>query len=146
MQRLSVLLVSTLLLAACSERVDEMVPHPMTLNSGCDAAQGQCVAKSSEGSIALRLGPTVSALQPFDMVVRLEGVGPATVVTIEFEMAGMEMGQNRYVLKPAGEVWRGQGILPFCTTGRSDWIAKVAVSSSDPSSGWHARFPFTVQR
>jgi hypothetical protein len=53
--------------------------------------------------------------------VRVSAPG-ATRVSAEFQMAGMDMGFNRYDLKPAGtDTFAAQVTLPVCVSGRRDW-------------------------
>lgn len=47
-------------------------------------------------------------------------------VSASFQMAGMDMGFNRYDLKrgPDGN-WTASIVLPVCTASRADWVAEL---------------------
>lgn len=53
---------------------------------------------------------------------------PGVAVSLRFVMAGMEMGDNHYRLKPFEGVWQG-GLLPVCMSGgaRFDGAVRKAV-------------------
>ena len=54
-------------------------------------------------------------------------------------MPGMQMGENRVALAPAGAgAWTGKAVLVACPSGRRDWIAEVTVPGAAP-----LRFPLT---
>ncbi len=43
-----------------------------------------------------------------------------------FQMAGMNMGFNRYEFRPlSAGVWAASATLPMCTASRTDWIAEL---------------------
>jgi len=48
-------------------------------------------------------------------------------VKIEFEMEGMDMGSNFYLLENKGDYWDANVLLPVCSLGRNDWILRVSV-------------------
>lgn len=62
--------------------------------------------------------------QPASMTafgVRVDAPG-ARRISAEFQMVGMDMGFNRYDLKPAGDgAFAAQVTLPVCVSGRRDW-------------------------
>jgi nitrogen fixation protein FixH len=50
-------------------------------------------------------------------------------VSVSFSMPGMEMGENRVALSPAGGgAWAGKAVLVRCPSGRGDWVVQVDVS------------------
>ncbi len=118
-------------------------PIPLPVQSpACDAAREICTAADDQMRMALQFRGPVIGLQPFR--VQLVAAGhEIREVQIEFTMAGMDMGQNRYRLLPEGNGWVGMVTLPVCTTGRSDWLATVRVTGQEDS--WEAVFPFTMQ-
>jgi len=79
------------------------------------------------------------------VTVELAGLSAASTVLVDFTMAGMDMGQNRYRLAP-GEAgrWQGQATLPVCTSGRMDWLARVEVLGADDGTV-SADFPFVIE-
>jgi hypothetical protein len=83
-------------------------------------------------------------LQPFDVEVGLSSPG-ASQVQVNFQMVGMEMGPNRFLLaRAAPGDWRGQAMLPLCWAGRRDWRAVVEVV--DGSERFQATFLFAIER
>jgi hypothetical protein len=59
-------------------------------------------------------------LEAFALSVTAPGVSK---VSAEFQMVGMDMGFNRYDLRPAGDgVFASTITLPVCVTGRRDWM------------------------
>ena len=83
-----------------------------------DPVQGCAFShRGQPGQIRLSMPPT--PLQPFTLEVRAPGVKR---VSAEFQMAGMDMGFNRYVLRAASPgVFRSEITLPVCVSGRRDW-------------------------
>ena len=62
------------------------------------------------------------ALRPFRLSLRSDV--PLEGVTLRFEMADMDMGQNRYRMLYQGNAWVAEVRLPVCHSGRSDWLAR----------------------
>jgi hypothetical protein len=55
----------------------------------------------------------------------------ATRISAEFQMVGMDMGFNRYDLRPApGGVFASNVTLPVCVSGRHDWLLYLDVDGS----------------
>jgi len=64
----------------------------------------------------------------------------ATRVSAEFQMNGMEMGFNRYDLRPAGNgAFVSSVTLPMCVSGRRDWTLYLEVD------GTRYALPFSTQ-
>ena len=64
----------------------------------------------------------------------------ATRVSAEFQMNGMEMGFNRYDLRPAGNgAFASNVTLPTCVSGRRDWTLYLEVD------GTRYALPFSTQ-
>lgn len=109
----------------------------------CDSAQGPCEARAGPLLARLNLLPPVTSLQPFEMHLQLEGVSARQAV-ITFTMADMEMGLNRFVLRPAQDGdWHGQAVLPVCSEGRKDWLATLTVVTDE--GDYRLVFPFTAR-
>jgi hypothetical protein len=68
----------------------------------------------------LRFSRTPKPMVPFSIDLYAPA---ASKVTTSFQMIGMDMGFNRYDLKPgrSGEFRAASIILPVCTQSRSDW-------------------------
>lgn len=96
-----------------------------------------CVFGTPGHTHTLRFEPAPQPLTPFQAVVT--GINAPTSIT--FEMAGMQMGENRFSFRSTGRgEWRADVLLPVCVTGRSDWRAALqfadatfSVSFSMPS-------------
>lgn len=59
-------------------------------------------------------------LEAFELRVTAPGAGK---VSAEFQMIGMDMGFNRYDLRPAGDgAFASKVTLPVCVSGRRDWL------------------------
>lgn len=113
----------------------------------CMPVGQRCEAASGATRLVFYMGPGgVTPLEPFTVEVDTGGLGqPAHAVQVEFRMEGMDMGLNRYRLRPqpeAASVWRARGTLPVCSARRLDWIAVVEVEAGDAL--YQARFPFTA--
>jgi hypothetical protein len=108
----------------------------------CDAAQGPCEFRAGELGLTLHLVPPVQSLRPFDIHLQVDGVQPRQVV-LTFTMADMDMGLNRFVLRPGDGDWRGRAVLPICTQSRNDWLATVTVRGE--GRDYRVVFPFTSQ-
>ena len=64
-------------------------------------------------------------LGAFQLSVRAPGI---TRIHAEFQMNGMEMGFNRYDLRPAGtRMFAAKVTLPVCVSGRHDWTMYLDV-------------------
>ncbi|HMM47849.1 MAG TPA: hypothetical protein PKC12_07690 [Thiobacillaceae bacterium] len=60
-----------------------------------------------------------SPLEPFVITVGAAGVAH---VSAEFQMVGMDMGFNRYDLRPGADgTFTSTVTLPICVSGRRDW-------------------------
>ena len=71
--------------------------------------------------------------------LRVEALG-ARRVSAEFQMVGMDMGFNRYDLKPSGDgTYIAQVTLPVCVSGRRDWMLFLELD------GARYAFPFSTR-
>lgn len=111
--------------------------------AGCDPVGGQCSAAGPGGGMTVRFSDEVVPLKPFEVEVRPAAgaeIEPGRAM-IEFDMVGMDMGVNRFRLeRRADGSWGSQVIIPVCTTGRTDWVAKVSLTGRETM--WVAEFPF----
>lgn len=145
---LTVLALIALAIGLWSLRPDADTARPATplqVAADCDCARQACVARGAELDLELLLGPPVRPMEAFDIRLRsLRGVlGVDAQISVEFQMRAMDMGLNRYRLEPAADgLWQGRAILPVCTTGRSDWVARIDIEQG--GRRWTAELPFTV--
>jgi nitrogen fixation protein FixH len=136
------IILVALLLSGCSS--DQAAEQMLKLAGHCDAASRPCLAQGTAGTLTVAV-ESPRAMQAFVINATWSGA-PADAVVVSFEMVGMEMGENRYRLQPAGEgKWTGKAVLPLCIAGRSDWVAEVTVKDGH-QVGHRARVPFTVAR
>lgn len=63
------------------------------------------------------------ALKPFMLTITSENLRKGSA---SFQMSGMDMGFNRYDLRPdRSGSWSANVTLPVCTVSRVDWIAEL---------------------
>lgn len=113
-------------------------------DAGCRPLGVPCSASHARLQLALGLGQSVEPLRAFPVTVEVQGPAAARLQAVElaFTMQGMDMGIVRTpLLKQADGSWRGRGLLPVCTTGRSDWLASVTATDVD-GEHFRAQFPF----
>jgi hypothetical protein len=87
-------------------------------------------------TVLARFSVPPAPLAPFELSVRAPG---STRVSAEFQMNGMEMGFNRYDLRPSEGVFVSKVTLPMCVSGRRDWTLFLDVD------GAHYALPFSTQ-
>jgi hypothetical protein len=75
--------------------------------------------------VQLKFSRAPSSMQPFTLRLRAPGVSR---VRAEFQMAGMDMGFNRYDLHAvAPGPFTASITLPVCVSGRRDWMLYLEV-------------------
>ncbi len=76
-------------------------------------------------------------LEPFGLNMNAPG---ARQISVAFQMNGMNMGFNRYDLRPSDAgVFSAKIILPICISGRHDWTMVIDID------GAHYALPFRTQ-
>jgi hypothetical protein len=95
----------------------------------CDVHAGPCSAHISETKVSLNIEPKpVKAMRDLTFTVTFAGGTFVTAPYIDLGMPSMNMGRNRVVLKQVGDlVYRGEGVIVRCPSGRRTWKAKVTV-------------------
>ena len=95
----------------------------------CDVHAGPCSAHMSGSRVSLDIEPKpVKAMRDLTFTVTFAGKKPVAAPYIDLGMPGMNMGRNRVILKPARElIYRGEGVIVRCPSGRRTWKAKVTV-------------------
>ena len=95
----------------------------------CDVHAGPCRADVSGTRVSLDIEPKpVKAMHDLTFTVTFAAEKPVAAPYIDLGMPGMNMGRNRVILKPAGElIYRGEGVIVRCPSGRRTWKAKVTV-------------------
>lgn len=67
-------------------------------------------------------------LEPFELSVAAPG---SARVSAEFQMVGMDMGFNRYDLRPRADgVFASRITLPVCVSGRADWLLYIQIDDA----------------
>lgn len=115
----------------------------------CRVTEARCEASGGNALVSLVLQGPVTPMSTFGVDVGVAGLAPESIeaVRLVFEMRGMDMGQNSYVLRPMSSPadmshWQTQAMLPVCTTGRRDWLAIVSVIAGQEE--YVAKFVFTA--
>jgi hypothetical protein len=98
----------------------------------CQALATGCKASIENIQVEIRFPESIVFLQPFPLEVRLSGNQqiPVDKLTVEFKMADMDMALNFSQLEQTDNnklLWTGKGVLPVCTTGRTDWLAIISI-------------------
>jgi hypothetical protein len=79
----------------------------------------------SGAGLSVRMDRVPQIMRPFRVVVSGEGLD---AVEASFQMAGMEMGFNRYRLQPRSDgSWDAEVTLPVCVRDRKDWLMLLDV-------------------
>ncbi|HHC72927.1 MAG TPA: hypothetical protein ENK54_08515 [Thiotrichales bacterium] len=110
----------------------------------CDVSASPCVARGEGIAVRVAIGPGVTPMSRFPIRVEVDEGGPWDRVVAEFTMPQMNMGENRFLLEKGEVGWQGEGVLPFCVSGRSEWILTLDLEQGD--SVWRGRFPFRADR
>jgi hypothetical protein len=103
----------------------------------CASLAAGCQARLDGRTVELGLVGELKALAPFEVWLKAPG---AHTVEASFTMQGMDMGFNRYTLRPdAAGVFRTRVTLPVCVSGRRDWLMTLTVD------GHTLSVPFVTQ-
>ena len=98
--------------------------QPEAQQQACEVTRG-CTLPSG---VWVKFSDRIAAKEPFDIELRQV---PAEVqeVHVSFSMKDMDMGFNRYRLKPEGNgVWAARTIrLPVCVSQRNDYLADINI-------------------
>ena len=117
-----------LLVSAELYNVFKTPPETETPTAKCADLIHGCRIVLSKQPVDVKFSALPSALKPFDLTVRANGVKQ---VYASFVMVGMEMGLNRYRLVAAdNKVWRAKVILPVCVAGRRDWVLTLVLDNN----------------
>lgn len=87
-----------------------------------------CVFSHRGTPVTMRFSIQPVPLEAFELHVAAAG---ANKVSAEFQMVSMDMGFNRYDLRPAGDgLFVSRVTLPVCVSGRRDWILYLDLDGS----------------
>lgn len=128
-------MVLFLLVVLASYGVGQWLSHTNSTSStsveeksyDCDPTKETC---KIDNNISLEFKGEVSALTPFLVLINSD-TDRAESVELIFEMQGMEMGYNHYILVHQNNIWQVQAILPVCSLGRNDWELSVKMKYAD---------------
>jgi hypothetical protein len=127
--RLALPLAAALSVLSCEQGGDTMPATPLQLSPACDIKAG-CGAAADDFALQFFMGPDLRVLAPFPVRVEVQSDHTVDSVTVTFAMQGMDMGMNRYQLISDGaDRWLGNVTLPVCSSGRTDWIAGLEVTT-----------------
>lgn len=117
------ILVAALVMLAAAGLVfrQQLQPGPAAPQRvACTQPQAGCNARVAGREVRFGIAGEVRPMQPFEVWVAAPGVER---IEASFAMVGMDMGFNRYTLRRAADgTWRVAATLPFCVTGRADWL------------------------
>lgn len=107
----------------------------------CNPVLNECQALLDNTQVSTLFLQKPTALKPFEIEVRVDKPD-IQEVRMDFRMPAMNMGVNFYRLnKVNNSLWKGQVILPVCTSRRSDWIAELQVEYQGKL--WVAEYGFS---
>ena len=102
-------------------------PTPTLLQAmGCPDIVRGC----SGAGLTVRMDRVPQVMRPFKLTVHADAMDTEKVDGMEasFQMAGMEMGFNRYRLQQRGaNDWEAEVTLPVCVRDRKDWLMLLDV-------------------
>lgn len=86
----------------------------------CTNPVAGCAFTHRGADVRLRFTGQPAPLEAFEIQARAPGVAR---LSAEFQMVGMDMGFNRYDLRPTGDAsFAAKVTLPVCVSGRRDWL------------------------
>lgn len=93
----------------------------VTVPTHCDLRPGSCGLEAQGHSISIATAGELTPLKPVEITLTADSLVSARV---DFEMIGMDMGDNHFNFLPKSEgEWVATVVLPVCSLGRNDWIA-----------------------
>lgn len=109
----------------------------------CDLKPGTCPLTIQGRPVEILLTDTLTPLKPVELTLRGEGL---SAVRVDFEMIGMDMGDNHFNFLSAGDgEWKATVVLPVCALGRNDWLALFDLQYKDQPDGvYRINYPFVV--
>jgi len=97
----------------------------------CNPAETGCRLAYNGHQLTVRFSGEPSALVPFTVNALNEFPG-VNRISIDFVMPGMDMEINQLVLKQSSDrQWTVEGLLPVCSLGGDDWLARFNIYQPD---------------
>jgi hypothetical protein len=129
-------------LAGRDRAADGPPPLPLTVAEPCSVVGEGCIAERGAMKLRFRIVSEIQPMQPFE--IELEVPDEVDAAGVDFTMVDMDMGLNRYrLVRGEDGLWRGNAMLPVCTTGRRDWLATLEIA--DDGTVYVAEFFFETQ-
>jgi len=86
----------------------------------CTDPLAGCSFSHRGATASVRFSVQPAPLEAFELSVRAAG---ASRISAEFQMVGMDMGFNRYDLRPTADGALASTVtLPVCVSGQRDWV------------------------
>jgi hypothetical protein len=84
------------------------------------------------GAVTFTIAPRpIPLVEPLSIKVETN-IPAIRAVDVDFSGVDMNMGYNRFRLKPLGDGrYEGEGMLPVCVRSRMSWEAKVMLTMAD---------------
>ncbi len=101
---------------------------PEAVAVSCADPLAGCTFSLRGATASVHFSKLPAPLETFELRVSAPG---ATRISAEFQMAGMDMGFNRYDLRRAGsDAFAAKVTLPVCVSGRRDWVLRLDIDGS----------------
>lgn len=115
----------------------QMSRPPESRQIACADPIAGCAFSHEGETVTLRLSDWPRPMQAFTLEVTAPGAQKAHA---EFQMRGMEMGFNRFDLRPAGaDILAARVTLPICVSGRQDWVLYLKLDGNHYSTSFTSR-------
>jgi hypothetical protein len=119
MKRVAVPLLVAVALVAIAVAGYWLKRPPAAVAVACADPLAGCAFTHHGAAASVRFSSQPAPMEAFGVQVAAPG---AARVSAEFQMVGMDMGFNRYDLRPAGDgIFAARVTLPVCVSGRRDW-------------------------
>ncbi|MGV6818539.1 MAG: hypothetical protein ACWA44_14895 [Thiotrichales bacterium] len=111
----------------------------------CDFAPGSCQIMVQGHQVTIAVADRITPLKPAEVTVTASDLIP---VRVDFEMIGMDMGDNHFSFTRSGEnSWKAEVILPVCSMGRNDWLAHFDFRQAESADhSIRINYPFELTR
>jgi hypothetical protein len=94
----------------------------------CPDPVAGCTALVGNRTVSIGMAGERKPLTAFQVWVKAAG---AVTAQASFTMVGMNMGLNRYTLRPdVAGVFHAEVILPVCVSGRREWVMSLDIDDT----------------
>lgn len=121
---------------------DKVQKEASDLRPDCDINNGSCIKKTGGMEVQFDLTPKpVRTMQELTFTVAIKGSISSDNLIISLEMPGMYMGEYKVIARKSTKgIYKGQGLIPRCLSGKKLWRATV-----ETPSGLNTGFLFEVK-